>query len=177
MVLANTSAAQSLNADFHSVPTIHISDRDSPQVFRYLENVGSKATAAFRLGDVTGKKPEPVPQIAEFSSRGPALANGSDLLKPDLAAPGVSILAAVAPPGNEGRAFDLYSGTSMASPHIAGLAAFLMGVHPQWTPMMVKSALMTSAYDVLDGPNTNPLVNPATMIAVMSLGSMGSPGL
>jgi hypothetical protein len=135
------------------VPTIHISDTDSPKVFRYLKNKGSKATAAFKLGDVTGKKPVPLPQVADFSSRGPALANGSDLLKPDLAAPGVSILAAVAPPSNEDRKFDMYSGTSMASPHIAGLAAFMMGVHPKWTPMMVKSAMMTTAKSVRNARN------------------------
>jgi subtilisin family serine protease len=152
MILANTTPG-SLDADFHSVPTIHISDKDTPQVLRYLENKRARATAAFRLGDVSGKKPVPVPQIAEFSSRGPALANGSDLLKPDLAAPGVSILAAVAPPANEDRKFDMYSGTSMASPHVAGLAAFLMGVHPRWTPMMVKSAMMTTAKSVRTAPN------------------------
>ena len=152
MILANVEPG-SLDADFHSVPTIHISDEDSPKVFRYLENKGRRATAEFRLGDVTGKRPTPLPQIADFSARGPALANGSDLLKPDLAAPGVSILAAVAPPSNEHRKFDMYSGTSMASPHIAGLAAFLMGVHPKWTPMMVKSAMMTTAKSVRNAHN------------------------
>jgi hypothetical protein len=54
--------------------------------------------------------------------------------------------------------FDLYSGTSMSSPHVAGLAALMKEVRPKWSPMAIKSALMTSASDVLDGPNTNPLV-------------------
>jgi hypothetical protein len=86
------------------------------------------------------------------------LAGGGDLLKPDVIAPGQDVLAGVAPPGNSGRLFDLYSGTSMASPHVAGLAALFKQVRPGWSPMAIKSALMTSAGDVLDGPNTNPLV-------------------
>ncbi len=155
MILANVVPG-SLDADFHSVPTIHVADDDSPKIFGYLRQMKhrrKKATAAFVLGDATHKSPVPVPQVAEFSSRGPALANGGDVLKPDLAAPGQSILAAVSPPSNEGRDFDMYSGTSMASPHIAGLAAFMMGVHPSWTPMMVKSAMMTTAKSVRTNRN------------------------
>lgn len=147
MVLANVEPG-SLDPDFHSVPTVHVAKRDSVVLFRYLQRAGGRARAALRLGDRTGRAPRVVPRVAGFSSRGPALANGSDLLKPDVAAPGAGILAAVAPPSNEGRRFDLYSGTSMAAPHVAGLAAFLLGERPRWSPMKVKSAMMTTARSV-----------------------------
>ncbi|CAN5331367.1 hypothetical protein BH18ACT9_BH18ACT9_09050 [soil metagenome] len=144
MILANPSE-NSLAADFHAVPTIHIDHVAGAEVRAYIAAQGAAATAAFVLGDQTGGEPTPLPQIAGFSSRGAALANGGDLLKPDIAAPGSSVLAAVAPPSNSNRRYDLYSGTSMASPHIAGLANFMMGVHPNWSPMKVKSAMMTTA--------------------------------
>ena len=72
----------------------------------------------------------PAPRIADFSSDGPLTAGGGDILKPDVTAPGVDVLAAVAPPGNHGRLFDLLSGTSMSSPHVAGLGAALKQLHP-----------------------------------------------
>src|SRR5207253_2425071 len=71
---------------------------------------------------------------------------------------GQDVLAAVAPPGQAGLEFNLLSGTSMSAPHVTGLGALLKQLHPNWSPMAIKSALMTSASDVLDGPNTNPLV-------------------
>ncbi|MFC7495384.1 MULTISPECIES: S8 family serine peptidase [unclassified Nocardioides] len=143
MILVNPSP-NSLDADFHAVPTVHISDTEGTRLYKYLGDAGSSARASFELGNQTRHK-TPLTQIAGFSSRGPALVGSGDLLKPDLSAPGVSVLAAVAPPANSGRRYDLYSGTSMASPHVAGLAAFLHGVRPGWTPMQVKSALMTTA--------------------------------
>lgn len=146
VVLANAGAGQSLDADFHSVPTVHVSSAAGSEITTYAATEG--ATAAVVLGDQTGGSPTTVPQIAGFSSRGPARANDSDVIKPDISAPGVSVLAAVAPPTNSGRDFDLYSGTSMSSPHIAGLAAFILGVNPAWSPMTVKSAMMTTAYDL-----------------------------
>jgi subtilisin family serine protease len=153
MVLVNTSPS-SLNADFHSVPTVHLADTDRAAVKAYAATPGATAT----VNQATIVYNAPAPFTASFSSRGPLRAGGGDLLKPDVIAPGQDILAAVAPPGNRGRLFDLYSGTSMSTPHVAGLAALLKDLHPDWSPMMIKSALMTSASDVLDGPNTNPLV-------------------
>jgi len=73
--------------------------------------------------------------MADFSSRGPNTT--FDVLKPDVSAPGLEILAAVAdgeiPPDGEAE-FDLYQGTSMSSPHDAGAAALLKALHPKWTP-------------------------------------------
>ena len=156
MVLANPTAGQSLDADFHSVPTSHVDKAAGDAIIAYAATAG--ATASFVLGNTTGVE-TPLPQVAGFSSRGPAIANSADVIKPDISAPGVSVLAAVAPPSGGGRSFDLYSGTSMSSPHIAGLAAFMLGVHPEWSPMAVKSAMMTTAYDLRNSdntPNTNP---------------------
>jgi hypothetical protein len=138
---------------FHSVPTVHVVAASGLAIKAY---VGAGSTASIAQSTVVYNTPAPL--TASFSSRGPLRAGGGDLLKPDLIAPGQDIAAAVAPPGNGGRSFDLYSGTSMSSPHVAGLAALLKGMHPQWSPMMIKSALMTTGTDVLDGPNTNPLV-------------------
>nr|WP_136250245.1 S8 family serine peptidase [Ningiella ruwaisensis] len=89
--------------------------------------------------------------MAGFSSRGQN-PQTTDIIKPDITAPGVRILAATSPDqldilGNvDGEDFAYLQGTSMSSPHIAGMAALLMGQYPDWTPSQVKSALMTTAY-------------------------------
>jgi subtilisin family serine protease len=152
MILVNTSA-NSINADFHYVPTVHLQNTDRAAVKAYAATAG--ATATINAATITYS--DPAPFTASFSSRGPLLAGGGDLLKPDLIAPGQDILAAVSP-AIAGRNFDLLSGTSMSSPHVAGLGALLKDLHPDWSPMMIKSALMTTGYDVLDGPNTDPSV-------------------
>jgi subtilisin family serine protease len=153
MVLYNDPDS-SLNADFHFVPTVHVNKASGLAIKAYATTIG--ATATINASTITYT--DPAPFTASFSSRGPLAAGGGDLLKPDVIAPGQDILAAVAPPGNHGFDFNLYSGTSMSAPHVAGVGALLKQLHPDWSPMAVKSALMTSAYDVLDGPNTNPLV-------------------
>jgi len=145
-ILANTSATQSLNADFHSVPTVHVNNLAGDAIRAYAQTAGATATISSSYN-----QPKPAPEIAGFSSRGPLQAGGGDLIKPDVSAPGVDIIAAVAPPGNFGLNFAPYSGTSMSSPHVAGLAALLKNLHPNWTPMMIKSALMTTGTDLISG--------------------------
>ncbi|WP_179959340.1 S8 family serine peptidase [Marinobacter changyiensis] len=152
MVLYNP-VGSSLTADLHLVPSVHVDNVSGPAIKAYAATAG--ATATINQALITNTAPAPF--TANFSSRGPLQASG-DLLKPDVIAPGVDILAGVAPPNNGGKLFDLYSGTSMSSPHVAGLAALFKELQPDWSPMAIKSALMTSAGDVLDGLNTNPQV-------------------
>ena len=133
-------------ADFHAVPTVHLhSGSDSAAVTAYAASVG--ATAAIQ-GQLIFNAAAPF--TAFFSSRGPLTAAQGDLLKPDLTAPGYEILAAVAPFEGDGVLFYTFSGTSMSTPHVAGLGALLKQLHPTWSPMAIQSALMTTASDVLD---------------------------
>ena len=86
--------------------------------------------------------------VADFSSRGPSLSD-ANFAKPDVTAPGVDILAGQTPDvanGQRGETFQYISGTSQSAPETSGVAALLKEAHPDWTPGMLKSALMTSAY-------------------------------
>jgi len=93
--------------------------------------------------------------VAGFSSRGPSQFN---VLKPDYAAPGVEILAAIAADGGDTDTYAFYQGTSMASPHGAGAAALMVALHPDWSPAQVKSALALTANAavLLDSDGLNP---------------------
>ena len=149
MVMTNTSQ-NSLNGDFHFVPSVHLSHVDRPAILDYIATAGADATAKIVPLTPTELAAAPgVPEIAAFSSRGPSTTTDGDILKPDIAAPGVDVLAAVAPPFSFGRSWNLISGTSMASPHIAGIGALLRAKHPTWLPSEIKSAMMTSARDTI----------------------------
>ncbi len=87
-------------------------------------------------------------QMASGSSRGPYGFTGVDVIKPDIAAPGTNIWAAVnSPEGSTEAEYSLLSGTSMSSPHVAGSALLMMSLNPNWTASQVRSALMMTAYN------------------------------
>ncbi len=90
---------------------------------------------------------------ADFSSVGPS--SMSLRLKPDVSAPGVDVLSSV--PGG----WTSISGTSMASPHVAGAAALLLSRHPTWTVDDVKAALVETGKDALAAEGSSALAGPS----------------
>nr|CAD1843734.1 unnamed protein product [Ananas comosus var. bracteatus] len=137
-------------AEAHALPAAHLSYSDALTILSYLNsstNSTPTATVIFK-GTKFGARPSPA--VASFSSRGPSRFNGG-IIKPDVIAPGVNILAAW-PDGIEtdrfgspAPTFHFLSGTSTAAAHVAGIVALLRNSHPQWSPDMLKSAVMTSA--------------------------------
>jgi len=142
MILYNTTDAEELVADVHSLPSVHVKYSAGTAIKSYIGS--DPAPTASLSGGVAATVSAPV--MAAFSSRGPNGALG-DLIKPDVTAPGVNILAGVTPNplmGVSGQLFQTMSGTSMSSPHVAGIGALLKQLHPSWSPAMIKSALMTT---------------------------------
>ncbi|WOK95319.1 subtilisin-like protease SBT3.5 [Canna indica] len=108
------------------------------QIYKFGNNTRSPMVKVSPSYSIVGSRVM-APRVAAFSSRGPSFWY-PDLVKPDVTAPGVNILAAV------GDSYKFESGTSMSCPHVSGVAALLKAVHPEWSPAAIKSALVTTAY-------------------------------
>jgi subtilisin family serine protease len=142
MILLNLTPG-TLDSDLHSVPTVHLDDKAAPEIKAYVGGTASP-TATISAGTPVRVV---APKVSSSSSRGPSPAGNGDLLKPDIMAPGTNVLAATTAFSAAGGQYAFMSGTSMASPHIAGAAAVLKGKHPDWSPMAIKSALLTTGTD------------------------------
>ncbi|CAH9077532.1 unnamed protein product [Cuscuta epithymum] len=192
MVLVNDkSNGDSILADPHVLPATELSYNDGLKVKAYVNSTSSPtATIAFK-GTVIGEKNAPA--VASFSSRGPNQASPG-ILKPDIIGPGVNILAAwpdsvdndiikMTMSNSSPPKFNMISGTSMACPHLSGLAALLKSAHPTWSPAAIKSAIMTTAYqnnlngDKINDETSSPADFFATGAGHVNPGRANDPGL
>ncbi|KAK6289883.1 hypothetical protein POUND7_001424 [Theobroma cacao] len=143
--------------DSGAFPFTEVGSATGYKILKYINSNKNPTATILPTADVPRHRPAPV--VAYFSSRGPSVL-AENILKPDIMAPGVAILAAVIPKVVQGKKpleYAIKSGTSMACPHITGASAFIKSVHPKWTSSMIRSALMTTAtvYDNMGKPLTN----------------------
>ncbi|XP_011069443.2 cucumisin-like, partial [Sesamum indicum] len=132
------------------LPATLISPEDGKSVLEYIRSTENPTATIFYSDEW---KDAMAPIVVSFSSRGPSPIS-PDILKPDITAPGVDILAGWSPlspssvyyDDERSTLFNIISGTSMSCPHASGAAAFVKSLHPNWSPAAIKSALMTTAY-------------------------------
>ncbi|XP_058772825.1 subtilisin-like protease SBT1.7 [Vicia villosa] len=166
MVLANTKQDGEIPwADAHVLPATSVSFTDGEAIKNYLFSDPKPTSTIVFQG--TKLKVEPSPVVADFSSRGPNYIT-PQILKPDLIAPGVNVLAAFSKNASPTTwdsdprrvDFNILSGTSMSCPHVSGIAALIKFIHPDWSPAVIRSALMTTAYTTYK--NNQTLLDSAT---------------
>ncbi|KAJ9188403.1 hypothetical protein P3X46_003762 [Hevea brasiliensis] len=157
MLLINTEGqGEEHLADAHVLPATSLGASAGRAIKKYVNSTKRPTASITFRGTTYGNR---APAMAAFSSRGPSSV-APDVIKPDVTAPGLNILAAWPPLSSPSLlksdkrsvSFNIISGTSMSCPHVSGVAALLKSVHKDWSPSVIKSALMTSAY-VLDNNN------------------------
>ncbi|CAN1190692.1 Subtilisin-like protease SBT5.6 [Linum perenne] len=125
----------------HVLPATAVVYKDAIDIIDYI-NSTKNPTAKIGAETVLGYKPAPF--MASFTSRGPNVIHPY-VLNPDISAPGLNILAAWTQDKRITK-YNFDSGTSMATPHVAGLAALLRAIHPTWSTAAIRSAIMTTAW-------------------------------
>ncbi|XAR58180.1 Tripeptidyl-peptidase II [Bertholletia excelsa] len=172
-----SKAEKNIPFDSQNFPFSEVGHAMGSQILNYINSARNPTATILATVEVEGARPAPV--VAYFSSRGPGLYT-ENILKPDVMAPGVAILAAMIPDAEESgfpsttekseaiasspSIFAMKSGTSMACPHVSGAAAFVKSVHPTWSSSALKSALMTTAtsWNNIRRPLTNSSSKSAT---------------
>ncbi|CAN8268272.1 unnamed protein product [Cochlearia groenlandica] len=146
--ISKTSSPDS--ASIFSFPVSVLSEDDYDTVLSYMNSTKNPKASVLKTETVFDQT---APVVASYSSRGPNPII-SDILKPDITAPGSEILAAysptVPPSSSDTRhvKYSVLSGTSMSCPHVAGVAAYVKSFHPQWSPSMIQSAIMTTTWSM-----------------------------
>ncbi|CAK8542271.1 unnamed protein product [Lathyrus sativus] len=135
-------------AQIFMAPATIVNHSIGESVTSYIKSTRSPSAVIYK----SHEEKVQAPFTATFSSRGPN-PGSTHILKPDIAAPGIDILASYtlrkSLTGLEGdkqfSEFSIISGTSMACPHVAGVAAYVKSFHPNWTPAAIRSAIITTA--------------------------------
>jgi parallel beta-helix repeat protein len=117
-----------------TIPAFSFSQKDG----KYLLDLMNRTTVVVRLNQVQDVDYD---TISLFSSLGPG---PGYTIKPDIVAPGAGINSTAIGGGYNAT----HEGTSLAAPHVAGACALLLQLHPDWTPEMMKAALMNTAQDL-----------------------------
>ncbi|XP_052198207.1 cucumisin-like [Diospyros lotus] len=167
------------NAYLFPLPAAYLDLKDGSEVYHYINTTRGPTATIMKSISVKDKL---APSVVSFSSRGPNPIT-RDILKPDICAPGVDILAAwsqaTTVTGIEGDRrvvpYNIISGTSMACPHATGVAAYVKSLHPMWSPAAIKSALMTTAFPM--SPETNTDAEFAYGAGHLNPAKAGDPGL
>ncbi|MFN8446364.1 MAG: trypsin-like serine protease [Caldilineaceae bacterium] len=165
ILLYNSSDNYDFNSYLHPIPAVVVLSSTGQQIKQFIAaHPGETIQVSFGAGTaVYAPDPRiPVDTVVGFSSRGPNIDEETmtliNVIKPDLTAPGIHILAGASPQhitslsdgstaqyGAQGQLFQVIQGTSMSSPHLAGVGALLTALHPDWSPTQIRSALMTTA--------------------------------
>ncbi|KAL1288946.1 hypothetical protein HN51_057399 [Arachis hypogaea] len=156
------------------IPSTVVTYQNVLKLIQYINS--SSNPMAYILPGTTVLNTRPAPLLASFSSRGPNIID-PHILKPDIVAPGVDILAAWTAEDGPTRVtnldkrvvkYNIESGTSMACPHVSAAAILLKAIHPTWTSAAIRSALITTAgtTDNTGNPLTDANGDPATPFAI-----------
>ncbi|KAK9936687.1 hypothetical protein M0R45_013515 [Rubus argutus] len=172
-ILGNSKAnGVEIACDPHVLPATAVTYSNANKIAEYINSTKNPNATIIPAKTVLHTKPAPF--MTAFTSRGPSTID-PDILKPDITAPGLNILAAwteADPPtklliDQRVAQYNIESGTSMSCPHIAAAAALLKAIHPTWSSAAIKSALMTTAEirNNLDMPLNDESGNAATPFA------------
>ncbi len=180
MIMFNATDTDNLFTDNYFVPSVMLDQSVGLKAKNYIaRNRNPRAT----LETGTTDKLRYAPSMTIFSSRGPN-PTASDIIKPDITAPGIQILAGDTPmptPGSQpaGELFQAIAGTSMSSPVMAGMYALIKQQHPDWSAAAAKSAIMTTANTrVKDNDRTSqagPFAMGSGMVQPGKVADRGSP--